>query len=155
MRPLPAPHLTIFHGPARPYLARWILFPFFPSGWPNVYLHRFFASDERTPHDHPWDFRALTLRGTGVEHRLIGGVERSRSLARWRRYRAETIHRIEIDGPVWTLIFHGFDRRVWGFWPTRGPGGDLIPRFPAGRRRGFVPHDEWRHEGFSVRRGAT
>ena len=125
-------------GPAAdPYILRWFLFRTerFGNKLPRLYLHKFLRSDDdRAPHDHPWWFISVLLRGSYVEHRWIDGVEtihrrRAPSIA----FRPlSTRHRVMLDehtnmggwtlpierwqDPVWTLILTGPAVRTWGFW---------------------------------------
>ena len=118
----------IRNSDGNPYLTRWRLFP--ANRWCNVHLHRFDSPDKLNLglHDHPYDFLAVTLRGTGLEVTRLGDVKPVggklafrtlpiyEPLKRVRTYRAEDTHAIiEVDG-LWTLVVHGPRRRTWGFW---------------------------------------
>jgi hypothetical protein len=92
----------------------------------GVYLHHLNQSDEeRAQHDHPWSFFSIILtRGytevtpkTNTGHNIFG--EKRKFYPRFSvLFRpAEHIHRLEMEGPVWTLVLRGPERRVWGFWP--------------------------------------
>jgi hypothetical protein len=110
------PHQIIGEDPDNPYLLRWFLIPRNPVI--NVYGHRFCQSDPSVPHDHPWSFVSLVLRG---RYREVGErgtqVRRAGSLA---VRRAGTRHRVELfDGPVSTVIITGPRVRAWGFWCPR------------------------------------
>jgi hypothetical protein len=108
------PHQLI--GEDDPYLLRWFIVPRNPLV--NVYGHRFVRSDPSVPHDHPWAFISLVLRGRyrevndrGSHIRRVGSLAVRRSSAR---------HRVElIDGPVTTVIVTGPRTRQWGFWCPR------------------------------------
>lgn len=83
--------------------------------WFSIKLHRIYRPDrQRDLHDHPWNFLSVLLRGTYVED-TASGTRRCR-LFNWKR--AEDRHSIrEVSrSPVWTLVFTGRRRRVWGFW---------------------------------------
>lgn len=127
------PHQVIGEDPDNPYLLRWFLIPRNP--FINIYRHRFCQSDPSVPHDHPWHFASLVLRGS---YREVGEratiVRRPGSLA---LRRARSRHRVELLGhPVTTVVITGPHRRRWGFWCPRpaapptfvpweqfGPGG--------------------------------
>lgn len=132
---LPSPSQII--GPASdPYLLRWILFRF--RNWPRVYLHNFRRSDdERAPHNHPWWFVSILLRGSYLEHRWEDGQERIyRRTAPSIAYRPiSTWHRVALeDNLPWTLVITGRHIQSWGFrcpksfgyWLTDRPE-DVIP----------------------------
>lgn len=106
-----------------PYLLRWFLIPRNPLV--NIYRHRFCRSDPSVPHDHPWHFVSIVLRGCYREigeHRTV--VRRPGSLA---IRRASSRHRVELLGhPVTTVIITGPRCRPWGFWCPK-PAGP--PRF--------------------------
>jgi quercetin dioxygenase-like cupin family protein len=110
------PHQVIGDDPAEPYLLRWFLIPRNPIV--NVYRHRFCRSDPSAPHDHPWHFASIVLKGIYreiSERRTI--VRRPGSVA-FRR--ASSRHRVELLGhPVTTVIITGPRCRRWGFWCAR------------------------------------
>lgn len=62
------PHFDIkktIDGQEVVYLRRFFLFK---SRWGNIYLHHILRSDDDPdPHDHPWDFTSLILRGGYVD----------------------------------------------------------------------------------------
>jgi hypothetical protein len=108
-----------------PYMLRYILFRW--ANLPRVYVHKFLRSDEdRAPHNHPWWFVSLVLRGHYLEYTdkpPNPHVRKRFSLA----YRPlSTFHRVDLpngfrpDGsygpmPCWTLVVTGPDVRSWGF----------------------------------------
>lgn len=122
----------------QPYMLRWFLFRSKNDRLPRLYLHKFLRpDDDRAPHDHPWWFVSILLKGSYVEHRWADGVEsvhrrRAPSIA----YRPlSTQHRVDLMArvqivkrndvvvhqsfeflPVWTIILTGPDVRKWGFW---------------------------------------
>lgn len=126
-------------GKRQLYLRRFFIFrnPFF-----RVYLHKIVRSDEdRDPHDHPWDFTTIPLRGKYIDERWIpvpddGWLSSSIQVSRlpysivpeevktFKAYRrkAEHTHRVQlIEGkPVWTLVVIGKPRRKWGFHTEGG-----------------------------------
>jgi hypothetical protein len=103
-----------------PMLERWRLVQ---TPWFGVYVHFIFREDlDRVPHDHPWRFRSLVLRGGYVEElHERPGDGRSRLVARrrWRTHRfpLHHAHRIVqvVPGTV-TLVVVGRKVRVWGFY---------------------------------------
>lgn len=86
----------------------------------NVFLHRFFGSDEdRALHDHPWTSISLILQGRYLEH-MPGGKSVIRSAGDILIRAGEDAHRIElVDDPVthptWTLFSTAGKSREWGF----------------------------------------
>jgi hypothetical protein len=97
-------------------MVRYILFRW--GNLPRVYVHKFLRSDdERAPHNHPWWFVSLVLKGRYLEHladRSNVVVRKPLSVA----YRALSVfHRVELidDQPCWTLVITGPDVRSWGF----------------------------------------
>ena len=109
-----------------PYLERYYLlfsdrgnFPF------NVFLHKFLKSDPDDHHDHPWAYCTLILRGGYWEWTLkfnskgekIAEISKWHGAGSFRRARANTYHRIELDPDIecWTLFMPGRKVREWGF----------------------------------------
>lgn len=109
-----------------PYLLRWYILPRNPLV--NLYLHKFLRSDPDVPHDHPWWFASLILRGIYLEHRKgrplsVRSYRRAGSIA----FRpAESAHSVQlarrdgIEQPCWSLILTGRRRRPWGFHCLKG-----------------------------------
>jgi hypothetical protein len=117
------PHQVIRTSAGHPYLLRWFLVP--PNRYCQVYWHRFIGSDEPTPHDHPWHFFSIVLRGRYFEE----SVSRP---GRWRTpghvafRRATHTHRVvlatdesERERPCTTVVITGLWLRLWGFWCDR------------------------------------
>jgi hypothetical protein len=106
------------------YLRRWRLIqtPLF-----SIYLHRIFMEDaDRAPHDHPWNFWSLVLRGGYIERVLRPGTltEYSGIHTRWSVHRMSTAlaHRIDYVYPgTLTLVVTGPRVREWYFWTPDGP----------------------------------
>lgn len=111
------------------YLERFYVL--FPLSWEkyipfNVYLHRFYSSDEGDLHDHPWHNASLVLTGAYFEQTPLPPewediIHSSYSMRRagdviFRK--ATDRHKIELinDKPVWTLFFMGRRFREWGFY---------------------------------------
>jgi hypothetical protein len=97
-------------------------------------IHR--QDDDRDPHDHPWSFTSLILKGGYWDEQWLW-VDDDRS---WPDYRvhtgnewvgrgrivkrsAEHLHRVQgitPGRPAWTLVFTGPRRREWGFTTEHG-----------------------------------
>lgn len=110
-----------------PYLFRRRLIQ---TPWFGVYLHDIFEPDgDRDPHNHPWSFLSVVLRG-GYTERLhrIPWVDLSWNKAQtWRRGSVhymgrDTAHRIIKTEPgLMTLIITGPRRSSgWGFFTEGG-----------------------------------
>ena len=108
------------------FLTRWRLLPI--NRWFNVHLHRWNEPDDTTfgLHDHPYDFVAITLRGSGTERFQPSAC---RWLQQFRFYRAEDTHAIDNVYGLWTLVVHFRRRRTWGFWKD----GKFTPHTEVGR----------------------
>jgi hypothetical protein len=98
--------------------------------WLAVYLHDLNLPDsDRDPHDHPWSFWSLVLRG-GYTERLfpyphVVGVEswKRQTWRRWSLHRMDTAqaHMIDqVEPRTKTLVITGRRRRTWGFWTVDG-----------------------------------
>jgi len=96
------------------YLRRWRI----ETPWFSVRLHHWLHSDDnRSPHDHPWNFITFVLRGSYIDE---GRWERQRVKAGRAYYRpASHAHWVHLDqGEVWTLVLTGPKIKRWGFWIT-------------------------------------
>lgn len=119
------------------YMERWIL----RTPWGDMRLHHILRSDnDRALHDHPFDFTSIMLWGsyrewleTETEREspvsvqvLFNGIAADHTTlsceeGTWHyapcilRRKAETLHRLELTAPVWTLVFTEPIRRTWGF----------------------------------------
>lgn len=125
------PHRDIIKD-GRLYLRRFYLTPkwFRRLTGRGLFIHHIIHSDEdRDPHDHPWSFLTIMLKGRYVEHlyRITHGIDQTRVVTfnvlkpfRWLYRRAESIHRVFMTGPCWTLVFVGKTSREWGFWTHHG-----------------------------------
>lgn len=109
-----------------PYLERYYLFLKDRKRFPfNIFLHKFLKGDPDDPHDHPWPYATLILRGGYYEWvpQLNAKGEVIRSIRHWRGpghfrvCRAKSYHRIELKPGVtcWTLFMPGRHQREWGF----------------------------------------
>lgn len=101
-----------------PYLIRWRIVhtPYF-----GVLLHKIIRPDEDpVPHDHPWSFATLILRGGYTEEVMTDAWYR---IDKWgigsvHRFKRGMYHRILAlrgGGPCWTLVLTGPRRDSWGF----------------------------------------
>lgn len=99
--------------------------------WFSIKLHRIYRPDEqRELHDHPWTFLSIVLWGSYVEDVPCRGCDRhyddghnaKRKIRWWNWKRAEDSHSIRkvSRSPVWTLVFTGRRRRIWGFYTRDG-----------------------------------
>lgn len=102
--------------------------------WFGVYLHDIFREDkDYDPHDHPWTFISIVLRGWYKENlHLYPNVDLSVVRQQhWKRFSAhkmnrETAHRItEAHPKLKTLILVGPRQRDWGFFTK--PWGGWVP----------------------------
>lgn len=106
--------------PGDPMMHRWRLIQ---TPWFGVYVHFIFREDlDPVPHDHPWAFWSLVLRGGYVEelHERPGSGESrdvGRSHGRAHRFPLHHAHRIIRVAPhTTTLCIVGRKQRVWGFY---------------------------------------
>lgn len=118
-----------------PYLIRYRLID---TPYGGIFLHKILQPDsDPFVHDHPWSFVAFVLRGGYVEkrrdnhtHQLAWHVvQRVNIMRRDDAHYIHALHRV----PTWTLVFHGFRRRTWGFW---------VPTEPAPNQT-WVEFDNW------------
>lgn len=96
----------------------------------GIYLHDIFEPDaDRDPHDHPWTFISIVLRGSYTErlhlypHVYFAANYRDQTWKRWSVHKMtrETAHRITYAEPgLKTLIFTGPRKRNWGFFTDLG-----------------------------------
>lgn len=104
------------------YMQRWIL----KTPWGQIRLHRILRSDaDRFMHDHPFDFTSFLLTGGYTEITPISTSKLIGQAKFWPRFslvrkKAEDLHRLVLDKPVWTLVFGGLKRRDWGFFTDKG-----------------------------------
>ena len=128
-----------------PYLERYYLFLKDRKHFPfNIFLHHFLKSDPDDVHDHPWNYCTLIVKGGYWEWlpqfnnkgQKIGEISVWRGAGHFRRCRAESYHRIELDPDVecWTLFMPGIQRRNWGFLVRKG------------REQKWVPNDDYLQE---------
>lgn len=107
------------------YLRRWYLWRCKAF---SVRLHHIVMEDvDRWPHDHPWNFVALVLRGGYVERWGPAGMCVPCLTKRVRfvnAHRATDVHRIvrftRGHKGAWTLFITGPELRTWGFQTDEG-----------------------------------
>lgn len=114
------------------YLRRFYLTP---RSWKRkIFLHHIVRSDtDASAHDHQWRFWSFILAGRYVEHvyspnepcLMCGGMTcgddnryhlRLATPGTLLRNKATHSHWVEIEKPVWSLVFIGKKTRTWGFW---------------------------------------
>lgn len=110
----------------RPYLFRLriVQTPLF-----GIFLHDIFEPDgDRDPHNHPWAFVSIVLRGSYTEV-LYPRPERSKAYRKTQTWRRWSIHRMGMDSAhrivraepgLKTLILTGPRRSGWGFFTPEG-----------------------------------
>lgn len=109
--------------PGNPMMERWRLIqtPLF-----GIYVHQIYREDlDPVPHDHPWRFWSLVLRG-GYEEEyyadtrmIVGDAERRHFYDRWdfHHFPLNKAHRItEVRPGTVTLVLVGRKVRTWGFY---------------------------------------
>ena len=107
----------IIGKPGSPYMRRWYVIP--RNRWFNIYLHNIVRSDDnRALHDHPWWNLSILLKGSYREVTPDGTFVRGAGSMVFRR--ATAAHRLEVDGPTWSLFITGRKVREWGFYCPHG-----------------------------------
>lgn len=133
--------------PDNPMLERWRLFS---TPWFGLYVHFIYREDlDPVPHDHPWRFTSLVLRGGYWEElHERPGDGRSRLVARRRwslhHFPLHHAHRIVVVAPkTVTLVFLGRKVRTWGFYdgPTWVDYRDALGLRPT---EGVASAGKWR-----------
>lgn len=136
------------------YMRRWIL----RTPWGTLRVHNILRDDTGTdPHDHPFDFTSLIVKGGYTETRCLGPDVRGRLRFSWPcRYAAGAVVRrlakdlhilTDVSPGTWTLVVTGPLVREWGFltptgwvdWKTYTGNGQavrlasapLLPPLPA------------------------
>jgi hypothetical protein len=105
-----------------PMMERWRILQ---TPWGGLYVHFIFREDlDPVPHDHPWRFWRMVLKGGYLEEYfvqpstgdLLKGFQTHLPL-RPSRFPTEHAHRIVsvIPGTI-SLVLVGPKSRVWGFW---------------------------------------
>lgn len=118
-----------------PMMERWRLIQ---TPWFGLYVHFIYREDlDPIPHDHPWNFWRLVLRGGYTEQYWAdpaNGRDTLRSQRRWRpsRVPVEHAHRIVVVQPCTvSLVLVGRKRRTWGFWDPTGDPSTHADRIAA------------------------
>lgn len=107
--------------PGNPMMERWRLLQ---TPWLGIYVHRIYREDlDPIPHDHPWRFRSLVLRGGYTEFFWPDArAYLENEHQQWRRW---SVHRFPLAGAhritsvqpgTVTLVIVGRKVRTWGFW---------------------------------------
>lgn len=114
----------VIGAPGNPMMQRWRLLqtPLF-----GVYVHFIYREDlDPVPHDHPWRFWSLVLRGGYVEHlwpdSRVPEVSEIRHRLRGyvHAFPLRSCHRIVAVQPrTVTLVLVGRKVRTWGFYDHR------------------------------------
>lgn len=113
-----------------PMMVRWRLIQ---TPWFGIYVHFIHREDlDPVPHDHPWVFWRMVLRGGYVENyfenpRHSFGYPQVIMPFRPLRFPTTHAHRIVMVKPgTISLVVVGRKQRVWGFW---GPEQicDMVP----------------------------
>lgn len=103
-----------------PYLERYFIYR---GKKLSIYLHRFWASDPDTVHDHPWSSLSWIIKGGYREH-FADGTYIDRKTGEKTLRDATTFHRVDLNkacpGSVWTLFFTWKRKRDWGFLTKNG-----------------------------------
>jgi hypothetical protein len=94
-------------------------FEIITTPWFGIKLHKIYRPDnQRDLHSHPWKFLSIILFGSYVEDTNDGP-----RVCRWFNWKNLTdFHSIRAvsRSPVWTLVFTGPKRQVWGFKTPSG-----------------------------------
>lgn len=125
----------IVHG--LPYLSRLRIVD---TPWFGVYLHKIMSTDGQDPHDHPYSFVSLVLRGGYVEE-LDSIYEKEvvpRRTLSLHKLNFRQFHRITQleQTPTWTLVVRGRRRQNWGFLQFHDFNTTLNPYVK-------IPHQEY------------
>lgn len=135
------------------YMDRWYIIP---PQWNLpfcVRLHHILRHDQaRVPHNHPYAFKSIVLRGFYVEEQILGvppmeeGCEWIAFPVRevyhfpfkWHKIARQRYHRItEMSaGGVWTVIVHPRKPKEYE-WGYLGEGGKHIPHAEYNRPPGY------------------
>ena len=107
------------------HFRRWRLFW---SPWGSVYLHHITNSDlDIDPHDHPWDFRSLILKGSYSEESRYPKDDYKRSHVNIfkpgmvNKKKTTEVHKLTLKSKsVWTLVFVGKRKHDWGYQTANG-----------------------------------
>lgn len=85
----------------------------------SIRFHHILTSDPADVfHDHPFDFTSVMLSGSYIEITPDGATRYEAPCVITRK--AEQLHRLVLDAPVWTYVVCGRVRRKWGFETKAG-----------------------------------
>ena len=107
------------------HFRRWCLFR---SPWGCIYLHNITNSDlDIDPHDHPWNFRSLILKGSYREESRYPRDDYKCSYVNVfkpgmiNKKRTIEVHKLTLlSKSVWTLVFTGKKIHDWGYQTANG-----------------------------------
>lgn len=109
--------LPDYDNPKEASRIRWRLLytPYF-----GIYLHKWLKPDPRlTPHNHPWSFFSIILKGEYTERRVNGDyffVEQEFGAGSCNVVRRSDFHAVSnVVEPTWSLMFVGRDHGGWGY----------------------------------------
>jgi len=105
------------------YLRRYFILR---TKWFKIFLHNIVLPDmDNDPHDHPWAFLGIVLKGGYTEQRwnrkreLVKTQERNAPAIGFRGL--DSVHKItEVKPNTWTLIICGPRKQDWGFVTKKG-----------------------------------
>lgn len=111
--------VDIYRRPGELYLTRYVIFR---CQWFSLYIHKFHISDYPVPHDHPFPWLSIPLRGGYWEH-FHDGTYKWRAVGVPSFRAPRELHWIDLpaDGrSVWTFFATGPRVRRWGFLTENG-----------------------------------
>lgn len=135
------------------YMDRWYIL-YFPRLF-SIRLHHIVRPDmDRWPHDHPWSFLSIILRGGYREETCTPATFQKDSHNRWvphdyvhrKRWNWKNntdLHRItrfDRPGGSWTLVITGPEQRDWGF--MTGDGWISRKEFGLGGTNDYGPEPD-------------
>jgi len=134
----------IRRGNNEAYLVRYS-FLWLSCKWWAVKVHHILLSDDACPHSHPWAFISIMLWGGYLEHRLTKEPNYNLSEPPFKEIKTQhsysfgsilwrpknTIHRLELVKPCWTLVVTFRKVQDWGFYTPKG----------------FVQHEQYNEDG--------
>lgn len=107
------------------HFRRWRLFW---SPWGSIYLHNITNSDlDIDPHDHPWDFTSLIIKGSYREEARYAHDDyktlyvKAYTPGMLNKKKTIDCHKLTLQTPsVWTLVFVGKRKHDWGYQTANG-----------------------------------
>jgi len=95
------------------HFKRWLLLK---TPWFDVYLHHILQGDQDAdPHNHPWEFVGVLLRGSYDDGRGIKRPLRPFHMPRTAYHQVKLLSK-----DVWSVLFVGKDRGPWGYLTPTG-----------------------------------